>query len=610
MRNRPNIEEIVIEGNSSINTETIRDQMYSRERTFWTILKGDRRTKIQRDTRGRDTLEIKYLYLTNGFLKAEVEHQIEFMLPDTTSARVRIIVYEGPQYFFGQKLVEGNVGGQFKFELTKMANKLKQGEPLDPLALQHAAFDMKTYLANKGYPYATVDYTMDTAQVMPQSTINFSVYTDTLVHFGNTAVLGDSLFPEYAALRELAYRPGNVYTRDAILESQRRLFETGYYSTLQLTQSETSSDRLNPDFTLRVRERKAHYTTLKAGAGQSLVRDLELDFSLGFGKRNLLGTRKIEATAEYSYGIGTNSRLLTHRYRVRLTNPWIFGLRAPLLFGIEFQPPLRHEVRDFKKRLWALSVENNRRFGEFIRTTVGFEYAWVTYTDVGPSDSDLVKTDDQDQRRKLYGSFRRDSRDDLFIPQRGAVNDFSVEYYGGILGGDFTFVKLQSGYSVYSRMWPGWISASRIRGGLARSYGRETIVMRDEAQYIGGANTIRGFSENTLGPKDSTQTPIGARYIIMFNQEFRWRTIQLLARIPLLQGLFERLPLWQSIFLDVGNGFLSEEEIRFDNLAITYGTGLQLVTPAGPLRLDYARILPTDRFAFDDHWHFTILYAF
>ena len=73
MRKKPVIDSIVIEGNSFMSDSDIKRKMYSRTRTVWGVIKGDRRTKVQRDTYGRDTLEIKYAYLTVGYLGIQVK---------------------------------------------------------------------------------------------------------------------------------------------------------------------------------------------------------------------------------------------------------------------------------------------------------------------------------------------------------------------------------------------------------------------------------------------------------------------------------------------------------------------------------------------------------
>jgi outer membrane protein insertion porin family len=213
-------------------------------------------------------------------------------------------------------------------------------------------------------------------------------------------------------------------------------------------------------------------------------------------------------------------------------------------------------------------------------------------------------------RRNMYVDVRRDSRDDLFVPRRGSYGVATANYYGGFLGGDENFVKIEASWSSYQVVWPGWISATRLKGGWARPFGESSVVPSLDRLYLGGANTIRGFRENSLGPLAADGAALGAEVALVFNQEFRWRTVQILQPIPLIKDLFRNIPLWQSVFVDVGNGFGDRHEVKLPNMAVSFGTGIQFLSPAGPIRVDYARVVKTERFGYDARWHFTILYAF
>ena len=50
IRSKPPIDSIVISGNSFFKASEIKKRMYSRKRSFWKTIKGDRRTRIQRET--------------------------------------------------------------------------------------------------------------------------------------------------------------------------------------------------------------------------------------------------------------------------------------------------------------------------------------------------------------------------------------------------------------------------------------------------------------------------------------------------------------------------------------------------------------------------------
>ncbi len=612
-RSGPKIDSIHIEGNQHFSYGEIRKHLYSRTRNIWLAIKGDRRSRVRRETLGRDTLEIKYLYLSNGFLNVAADHSFEPLGRDS-SAMVRIAIDEGPQYRYGDKLLRGAYERQYHVRIRGMLSGLGSAQPVNLFELKDTETSVKAYLANRGYPYARVEFEVDTTGSPDRCPVTFEVNSDSLVHFGSVTVIGAETYPESVGLRELKIKPGAVYRREDILESQRRLFESGYYTTFQLKQSENSLDRLNPDFVLELRERKATYLALRTGASKSELRDLLWDVSLGAGSRRsfgILGPRRLEGLADYSFSAGHERRLFVHRYRLKLTEPWFLGTRTKLVLTGEYQPRLRDPVKEFDKRSVSGSAVFLKWFGRQVRTGLGFQYEYVKLSGIPEGEIPAVKRQEGiSARRKLYVTMRRDSRDDLFIPTRGSVTEFSVDFFGGFLLGDADFFKLQGSWSRYRLVWPGWIWASRIRGAWAEEFGQTVMVPLDEALYLGGASSVRGFEENKLGPLRPDGTPEGARYTVIFNQEFRWKTVQFLNALPVVGGIFKRFPQWQTIFVDIGNGFRNQGEMRFENLAVSYGTGLQIASPAGPIRVDYAEVLEHHDFDFAHRWHFTILYAF
>ncbi|PWB73522.1 hypothetical protein C3F09_05110 [candidate division GN15 bacterium] len=610
VRRRPPIKSIVIEGNKYFSAHDIKGRLYSHEDSFWRRFKGDRRIRVQRENATRDSLEVMYLYLTNGFVAARVRSEYEPIGADS-AARVRIIIDEGLQYRYGAVSVAGSYDRKFNPQLGKIVGRLKEGKLVDPFQLRQAQYDMKTVFANAGYPYAEIGYTLDTTATSNIAPVAFSVEGDSLVHFGAVKIEGLSKFPEYVARRELKMKPGAIYRRDDILNSQQRLYESGYFSSLTLNRDESSPDRLRPDFILSIRERKARYAAVQAGAAQSLYQDLLWDFSATFGQRHLFGSRQIELTSAYAFSVGRHGRLTEHRYTLRYTEPWLLGFRMPLTLSGEWRPRIHSQTQPYDISSWSVGTYTVKKFGRKITADLGFLYQSVSLYGLA-ADQPVIEIQEKDysNRRKLYLDYRRDSRPNPFIPDRGSVTSLSVQYVGGFMGGDDSFKKLEASFSSYQVVWPGWISASRIMGGWVREFGKSSSVPREDRFFLGGASSVRGFAENTLGPLRSDGSADGANVTTVFNQEFRWKTIQILQNTPLIKGLFKQFPLWQSVFFDMGNGFRSFSEFKFDVLAYSCGTGIQLVTPAGPIRVDYARVIPTEHFGPQSRWHFTILYAF
>ncbi len=627
LRNKPVIKSIDVTGNQYFEAGEIRKRLYSRTSSFLRRINGDRRSRVQRESVGRDTLEIKYLYVTNGFINPNIDITFEPILPDSASlqsfsareendkkippALMHVKIEEGRQWFVDTVVVIDSLAFWYQPRVESILKKIKPKEPINLLRLAEAVAEIKTLYANNGHPYAQISYALDTTSRQANIPVRFSIIADSLVYFGNIQVDGTSKYPEKTVRRELAFKTGDVYSRKKIIASQSRLFSSGYFSSANIGESEESGSRTRPDLLIRVRERKSRYVTLRTGAGQSEARDLIWDLSGNFGQRNFLGSRKLDIGAFYSFSFGSDSRLVTHRYQFQYTEPWLFHIRMPLIVTLQYEPPLKSLLQDYDIESWKLSASTTRELSSNIVVGGGFEYQSVDITGIPQSEEELAREEaGLAIRRRMYTSIRRDSRNNLFVPERGSLVELSTEYFGGVLGGDDNFYKVSASWSRYQRIWPGWVSATRIKGGWGEPFGASTDIPREERFYLGGANTVRSFSENTLGPLRADRSPDGANSFVLLNQEFRWKTVQVLAAIPVLGRLFVDLPLWQSVFVDIGNGFVNDAQVNVSNLAFAYGTGFQLVSPAGPIRIDYGRHVATEHFSADNRWHFTILYAF
>ncbi len=613
---KPPIKTIEISGNQVLKeTTVIRDAMYSKERNAWRALKGTRQSRVQGETLDRDTLEIMYLYLTRGFLDVKVQESFRPVSEKDSSAVVVVKIDEGRRYFYGDKRIAGTYPPRYHGYFTKFASRLKRDHPINPFDIRAVVVEMKTILSNNGYPYANIQFDYDKSVASDTIPIAFTVAADTLVHFGDISIKelktgARRIYPEYVIKRELTFKPGEIYKQSDLVQSRKRLYESGYFSYVQLIPDDSLGTRIRPDMVVQLRETRPRYFSLTAGAGQSTVRDLQWDISMGGGKRNFFGSRHLDVLSDLSFGLGQDARVIAQSNRIRYTEPWFLGLRMPLALTGQYQPPLRFVQQKFIKiSSWSLTASTSKRFGEQVTVTGGVEYNKVRITGVPPTEADSLKqAQGISVRRDFYSNYVVDSRDNPFIPARGQYTTLSGQFFGGFLGGDDDFYKFQASWSTYQIVWPGWIYAVRLKGGWVKSFGKTAEVPKDELFYLGGAGSIRGFKENSLGPTRADGSAEGANYIFIFNQEFRWKTLQIFS---LISGKFSNaFPQWQSIFFDIGNGYRNLQNITPNSLAISYGTGFQIVSPAGPIRLDYAISVRTPRYNVAPRFHFTILYAF
>jgi outer membrane protein insertion porin family len=599
LKKKPVISNIEVEGNAFFPDSKIKSVMFSRKGNILRTIKSDRRRRVQRETIMRDTSEVKFIYLSSGFLGIRISETFQPIPPDS-GALVRMTIKEGRRFYYGKVTLNGAYDVKFKRELVGITSRFRLDKPVDPFSLKQALYDCKSVLANNGYPYASADYQIDTTLADSIAAVAFVVNSDSLVHFGPVNISGINEYDTSLVRRELTIRTGEIYRRRDIIESQKRLLGTGYYLTLQLyAAAKDTADkarRLRPDFVLNLKEKKPHYVSVQTGAGQNPYKDLIWDFSMAWGKRNFLRSRRLELSAASSFVVFTEWRVINHSYRLQLIDPWFLGLRMPMTLTGQIEPGVRSAVQLYRIQTWSVSLETNWEPKDRFKILNGLEYKSVNIYGLSLSDQIKLRQDSGiTVRRKLYTNINRDARNHPFVPSTGSLTSLDLEYAGGFLGGDESFVYSEVSWARYQKLWPGWISATRIKIGYVREFGTSKSVPIDVRFYVGGANSIRGFVENGLGPKSSDGTPQGANVLLITNQEFRYPII----------GKF-----WGSLFTDIGNGFRYWADIKPTSLAIGYGVGLQFISPAGPIRVDYARRVRTKTIESGHRFHFTILYAF
>jgi outer membrane protein insertion porin family len=597
---RPYISDIIIEGNSSISDSKIKSRLFSRRNSFWQSLKTGSRNRVLRYTAYRDTLAIKYLYLTKGFLNVKIKETIAVSETDS-SAIVNINIDEGSRYLIGRVILTANDSLAFYDELRRTVSELKIGDPVDPIKTSTTVFDLKTIFANNGYPYAEVKQTPDTATGAANVLITFKTREGPLVRFGRLNIKDLSNYHPSLVRREITFKEGELYSRERIIESQKRLYSTNLFNSINL---DIDRDNINgsdpgtrdtlPDFMFSAIERKPHFISLRTGAGQDPQQDLVWDFSTAWGKRNIFRSRRAELSVQSRYIIFTQWRPLSHRFQIRYIEPWFINLRMPLTLTARFEPGVRSQLLPYRVQRWSVSLSTRKEWSERLYAVISGEYENVNIYGIEGEEKEAIQ-DTIRVRRKLTVLLVRDTRIDKFIPRSGSFTTYLMQYVGGLLGGNDSFIKLEYSWARYQTAIGRAVYATRIKAGWVKEFGDAHSVPADDRFYLGGANSIRGFRENTIGPRDADDINVGANAYAVFNQEIRF-------------PIYWRF--WGSVFTDMGNGWESFSEVNFDSILFSYGIGIQFLSPAGPIRLDYAHRMENGIYKEDSRFHITILYAF
>ncbi|NUP57425.1 MAG: BamA/TamA family outer membrane protein [Gemmatimonadaceae bacterium] len=590
------------------------------------LLFTDRR-RTTRKALGEDITALRVYYWRRGYREAQVD---TVLAPVKRGMAVTFRIVEGEPTRVGAFTVTQRAPVLSRRELDD-AVALQEGDPLSLVALDSTLARLKVAVWNHGYGDVRIDPIMpapDASHVVP---LTIDIDPRWLTRVGTVQFQGNSVLSDATLRRALLLRPGALYTRDAVLESQRRLFQSPAInralvvtpaagdSVKQISIAVTESPPRHASVTLG-------FNTIEFGQAAVELRHNVLGagrwLSLRAAAGNLLG-EQLNGRAVFRQVIPEDtpdaSVFLSPTYQgsLTLTQPWIAGARTSAsvtVFGGRRSLPgvvvdedagvtlgLVHELGP------RLPVGINYRL-ESTRVRGGAVYFCAGY---GICDDATVTALSTRQRLAPVGlSAWIDRADDLEAPTRGYTAVIDAEHASSATGSTFSHERVAgdgSYYRAFGRSDPDEdrfpkVLALHGRAGWVQPHG----ILHPRARfYAGGMQSVRGFAENELGPQvlevrrasliaagctDATIASGSCDPSGIPSSEFFTRPT---GGSSVVEGSAElRLPLGSRlgtvVFLDgayVGTAGL--DVAARGRGAITPGAGLRYRSPLGVLRLDF-----------------------
>lgn len=570
------IRDINIVGNHAFTLEDLRAEFLLTTPNWMSWWNKDDQYSKQKLTADLETL--KSFYLNQGYLEFSVDSTQVSISPDKQDIYITVNVTEGEKYTISDVKLAGEL--QLPEEELQKLVMLKSGDTFNRQMVTETTKAISDRLGNEGYAFANVNAVPEINKEERTAAFTFFVDPGRRVYVRRINLTGNTKTKDEALRREMRQMESAWYAGDKIKRSKERLDRTQFFDSVDIETPAVPGSTDQVDLNINVTEKSTG--SVQFGAGLSSNEGVVLGFNVS--QENFLGTgNRVNAQL--------NTSNLNTIYSLSYTNPYYTPDGISRGFDV-----YRRDVDTDTSTTSRIGTYSSSSYGLGVR--YGFPLTEMSRFSLGLT-ADITKIDLQSDSPKQYLDFcdntsgcdansvqvragwTFDSRDNLLFPNRGILQKLSGEV--GVPGLDLEYYKIEYQHAWYKDVFKDVVFMLNGELGYADSYGDNKFPFFKNF-FAGGVNSVRGFENGTLGPRDidpatGNDFSVGGTTRIVGNAE-------VFVPVPLIK---DSKSFRISAFFDAGRVFGDEESISLGDLRYSAGVGVSWFSPFGPLKLVLAK---------------------
>ncbi|QMU56325.1 MAG: outer membrane protein assembly factor BamA [Candidatus Mycalebacterium zealandia] len=568
---RETISKVKISGNENIKTKNLNKVIFSSPRRFYSL---GQKGLFVRDEVERDSERIRFAYMNEGYLEAQVLQPQLTHNKQKNSYEIVFDIEEGDRYFVSDIFFEG-VEEPPEFNKDKFLHnlKLKKGKPFGRTKLTSDINFITAFYTNKGYADVNVSPSVEKQEPVdgnPLVRVGFSVEKGQVFHINRINVIGNDKTIDRVIRRQIPIIEGDLYKSADIALIRPFVGRTGFFRAEEIevsTQPAETGATNELDITVRVKESSTAQFNL--GAGVSSVEDFIFFGSIK--ESNLFGYGKsLEANANF----GNITDTYTFRYGDRnfLDTNWSFNTS---LFRLE------RDYVDYDRKSTGFTIGIGRSL--YRQLWGNIYYRWEDLEIRNPSQAAIQSgiMSSSGILSAVGADLTWDSRDNFQFPRSGHKATVLYEH-SGPFGGETDLRKLVIESNTWVPIVRGSFLSVKVAYDRVFLRGNSTSHAIDERLFLGGSSNLRGFDYREIAAGGNST--LGGTERIYIKSDY-------------VVPLFEPLGLYGVLFFDIGNVFDSERgfqfSVNYQDLRKDFGYGFWWRSPLGFVKIEFG--YPIDR---------------
>jgi len=591
---RAKIRQVNIVGNETFNDKEIRED-FTLDTANWLswIRQDDRYAK---EALEGDLEILRSFYMDRGYADFKIESTQVAISPNKKDIFVTIGIREGDLYTISDVKLVGEMVIPEAFLRGLILTQ--PGAVYNQRALTQTTELMAFRLGEEGYANAEIEPVPELDYEKKEAAVTFYVNAQNRVYVRRISFNGVDQVDDEVLRREMRQMEGSYLSNSLIDRSKIRLQRLPYIENAEVNNSPVpgSPDLVDVDFDLEYRMPGQ----FSGGVGYSESQKLLLNGSIVH--TNFLGTGNRVA-------LELNSGRYQKLYSLSHTDPYrsMDGIRRTVSVNFRDITQFTSAASDFSTTSAGATIDYGYPISEYQSVSVGatFQHSellsstnstqqaqdWVANNgnqfiqDVG---NGVVFFGTEFDTVELIAGWTYDSRNRSLFANRGTRQQLFLSM--AVPGSDVEFYQARYSFTKYFPITPKWILRFNSEVGIGEGLGDTTALPPYKQFYGGGPQSVRGFKESYLGPRDSFGRPYGGNVLVASQ-------LELILPLPDKWASQARA----SLFYDVGNVFNTGEvaftdklgspilyEPDFDELRASVGLGVQWLAPLGLFRFSYA----------------------
>ena len=615
------IRHINIVGNETFTDKVIRKDFEADIVPGWKFWSKD--GQYSREKLSGDMEKLRSYYLDRGYVDFSVESTQVAIGPEKQDIYITANVVEGDVYGVDEVTITGDlVIDEGTLRRLIIAHP---GEIFSRKKVEQSVENITSILSNIGYAFANVNPITDVDRDNRLVSVNFFVDPGKRVYIRRIQFVGNNKTKDEVLRREMRQMEGAWFSQSAIDRSRVRLQRLSYFEQVEIETPAVPGTDDQVDIIVSVLERPAGSFTV--GLGYSQVQGLI--FSLSVQQDNFLGSGK-------RLGLGVSHSSIISSVNLSYDNPYWKddGISRGFYARYQEYDQGQANISTFTSSEWALGVNFGVPITEvdYLRSGGGFRHSalnigtflcieadpdgFCLVAGLVPSPGDPLShsldfngngviSDDEREFNVLDWtvSWTRDSRNHFLNPSRGSAQSLSLQT--ALPGSSRQYYKIMYRGAKYWPIWGGLVFSVRGNLGYGDSYdsydkkSKATALQIDqpigdcdptdlmkldtglpfyEHFYSGGVRDLRGYDDNTLGPKDAFCRSVGGDFKVAGGFELAIPT-------PFAGG---RSGTRIALFVDTGYVYENVSAFELDKLRGSFGLSVTWEAPIGPIVISYA----------------------